>query len=29
VADQASLGTGPSGTVAVIDFRFESVRATS
>jgi len=29
VADQASLDTGPSGTVAVIDFRFESVRATS
>jgi anti-sigma regulatory factor (Ser/Thr protein kinase) len=29
VADQASLDTGPSGTVAVIDFRFESARATS
>jgi anti-sigma regulatory factor (Ser/Thr protein kinase) len=29
VADQASLDTGPSGTVAVVDFRFEPVRATS
>src|SRR5579859_1058823 len=29
VADQASLDTGPSGTVAVIDFRFASDRVTS
>ena len=29
LADQASLASGPSGTVAVVSFRFGSARATS